>query len=56
MYWYFREGGHNQTPEDFGQLVNIIKHVEKGEELNDKFFKRPFKDIEKAWSWKTPGM
>ncbi len=54
MYWYFREGGHNQTPEDLSQLVNIINHVRNGEEINDKFFKRPFKYIEPAWDWETP--
>lgn len=54
IYWYFRPGGHNQTPEDIGQLVNLIKHVEKGEELNDKFFRLPFKRMEPAWDWETP--
>lgn len=54
LYWYFREGGHNQTPEDLSQLVNIINHVRNGEEINNKFFKRPFKYIEQAWDWETP--
>ena len=42
------------TPEDLEQLVNVVNHVRNGEKLNDKFFKRPFKDIEPAYDWKCP--
>jgi len=54
LYWYFRTGGHNQTPEDLGQLANIINHIRRGDAINDKFFVRPFKDIEKAYDWECP--
>ncbi len=54
LYWYFRQGGHNQTPEDLEQLANIINHVRNGEKINDKFFKRPFKYIEPAYDWECP--
>lgn len=43
LLWYFRRGTHYQKIEDIAQLVNIIKHIESGEPLNDKFFKLPFK-------------
>lgn len=54
LYWYFRPGKHNQTPEDLGQLVNIINHVRKGEPINDKFYIRPFKEFPPAYDWKAP--
>jgi len=54
LIWYFRPGGHDQTPEDMEQLVNVIKHIKNGEPLNDKFFKRPFKEPESAYDWKAP--
>ena len=54
LYWYFRSGTHFHHIEDITQLVNIIRHVKYGDELNDKFFKLPFEKIEKAYDWKAP--
>lgn len=54
LYWYFRRGGHYQKIEDIEQLVNIINHLRSGEEINGKFFKLPFKYIEKAYDWNCP--
>ena len=54
LYWSFRYGGHNQTPEDLSMLVNIIKHVKYGEPLSDGFFKKPFGEFEAAYDWKAP--
>lgn len=54
LVWYFREGTHNQTPEDLGQLVNLIDHVRYGERLNDKFFILPFEKLPKAYDWSAP--
>lgn len=54
LFWYFREGSHDQTIEDLEQLVNVINHVRSGEEINDKFFKRPFEELESAHDWKAP--
>lgn len=54
LIWYFRTGGHNQTPEDLEQLVNVVNHIRCGEKLNEKFFKRPFKKIEPAYDWQCP--
>ena len=54
LYWYFRSGTHYHKIEDIAQLVNIINHVRNGEALNDKFFRLPFKYIEKAYDWVCP--
>lgn len=42
LYWYFRNGEHAQTAEDISQLVNLIKHIRYGDNLNENFFKVPF--------------
>lgn len=54
LYWYFRKGDHAYELEDVRQLVNVICHVHRGEALNDKFFKTPFKEPELAFSWRAP--
>lgn len=54
LLWYFRKGVHWHKVEDVAQLVNIIKHVQTGEPLNDRFFKLPFKKMEPAYDWKCP--
>ena len=54
LIWYFRGGTHAQTVEDVAQLVNVIKHKQAGETLNNKFFKLPFKKLDLAYSWKAP--
>ncbi len=43
LIWYFRKGSHRQKPEDIGMLVNVIRHYKFGENLNNNFFKLPFK-------------
>lgn len=52
--WYYRKGYHFQRLEDIGQLVNVIKHKQLGEPLNDHFFKTPFKPMEPIFDWKCP--
>ena len=54
LFWYFRPGGHDQKVEDLEQLINIINHIRKGEKINEKFFKKPFKDLDAAYDWETP--
>lgn len=54
LLWYFRRGTHYHEIEDVEQLVNVIKHVKYGEPLNDKYFKKPFADVEPAYSWRAP--
>ncbi|MBQ2935952.1 MAG: hypothetical protein IJD96_06955 [Lachnospiraceae bacterium] len=52
LLWYFRKGKHSHSIEDVEQLVNIIKHVQTGQPLNDKFFQLPFQGLERAYDWK----
>lgn len=55
LYWYFRPGYHYHKSEDVERLINIIHHVEKGEEINkDNFFKTPFPKQELMFKWKKP--
>ena len=54
LYWHFRRGYHYQKIEDIELLVNIIRHKAFGDALSDKFYKLPFKPIEKAYSWVRP--
>ena len=54
LIWYFREGPHSQSTEDIDQLINVIKHAQCGQELNEKFFKLPFKKMAPAYTWRCP--
>lgn len=54
MIWYFRNGYHYHKLEDIGQLVNVIKHVQSGEPLNEHFYKLPFKPMELIFDWRCP--
>ena len=54
LYWYFRSGYHGHKPEDVEMLVNIIKHHQGKEELNDKFYRLPFKQPEYIFDWRAP--
>ena len=54
LLWYYRRGTHYHEIEDVEQLVNVVRHVKYGEPLNDKYFKKPFADIEPAYSWRAP--
>ena len=53
LLWYFRSGGHSQNIEDISQLVNVIRHFKWGDELNDKYFKLPFKAPELAFDFRA---
>ena len=54
LLWYFRRGYHFHRYEDLDQLVNVIKHLQVGEPLNDHYYKTPFRPVEKAYDWKCP--
>ncbi len=54
LYWHFRPGYHYHKIEDIQALVNVIHHVDNGEPLADDFFKTPFKQPERCFSWKSP--
>lgn len=54
LLWYFRKGYHNHSVDDLAQLVNVIKHMQTGEPLNDRYFKTPFVQPERAYDGKCP--
>ena len=54
LYWYFRSGTHNQSPQDVAMLVNIIRHHRLGEPLSEDFFKFPFRKPEPIFDWEAP--
>jgi len=54
MLWYWREGYHDQTMEDFEMLLNLILHKANGTPLNDKFQNVPFDAPEPAFDWRAP--
>lgn len=51
ILWYWREGYHSQTAEDFGMLLNLMEHKLKGEKLSERFFKLPFDTPEPMFDW-----
>lgn len=54
LLWYFRKGYHYHKIEDLEQLVNVIKHLQCGEPLNEHYYKLPFKPTEPIFDWKCP--
>ena len=54
LLWYWRDGYHDQTMEDFEMLLNLILHRAEGVPLNDKFGNVPFDAPEPAFDWRAP--
>ncbi len=54
LLWYWRDGYHDQTVEDFEMLLNLILHRTEGETLSDKFMNVPFDAPEPAFDWRAP--
>ncbi len=54
LLWYWRDGYHDQTLEDFEMLLNLIQHRMKGEALSEKFMNVPFDAPEPAFEWRAP--
>ena len=54
VLWYWRSGGHDQTPEDFDMLINVIEHERSGVPLSDKFMRLPFDPPEPIYDWCAP--
>jgi len=54
LLWYWREGYHDQTMEDFEMLLNLIEHRMKGAPLSEKFMNVPFDAPEPAFEWRAP--
>ena len=54
VLWYWRSGGHDQTPEDFDMLINVIEHERSGIPLSDKFMRLPCDPPEPIYDWQAP--
>ena len=54
LVWYYRTGTHFHQPLDIQQLVKVMKWHMNGEQLDDTFFKTPFKKPELIFDWKCP--
>jgi len=54
LLWYWRDGYHDQTMEDFEMLLNLILHRMKGKALSEKFMNVPFDAPEPAFEWRAP--
>jgi hypothetical protein len=54
LLWYWRDGYHDQTMEDFEMLLNLICNRIEGEPLSDKFMNVPFDAPEAAFDWRAP--
>lgn len=54
LYWSFRHGYHEHAIEDLQLLVNVILHRRNGIPLSDAFFRTPFPQPERIFSWRKP--
>ena len=54
VLWYWRSGGHAQTPEDFEMLIRVIEREYRGKPLGDGFMNTPFEIPEPIYDWKCP--
>lgn len=54
MNWYYRAGYHDQTPEDFGMLLNLIENRLHSEKLSGRFGSVPFEKPEPIFDWRAP--
>ena len=53
--WYWREGYHDQTKEDFEMLLYLVLNRAFEKPLPDKFQNIPFDAPEPAFRWRAPG-
>lgn len=54
LLWYWRDGYHDQTMEDFEMLLSLVLHRAEGRPLSDKFQNVPFDAPEPAFDWRAP--
>lgn len=54
LLWYWREGYHAQTMEDFSMLQNLMLNRIQGAPLSDKFMNVPFDAPAPAFDWRCP--
>ncbi len=51
---HFREGGHDQLPEDFDVLLDVADWHFRGKPLERSFATLPDSGLESTWKWKAP--
>ncbi len=56
VLWYWRSGGHAQTPEDFDMLRQVINRERRGDALCAKFMQVPFEEPEPIFDWRCPAL
>ena len=54
LYWYFRKGYHEHTVQDVKMLINVIQHHHNGAPLADGFFRTPFTQQIRMYTWQNP--
>lgn len=55
LLWYWRNGYHNQTPEDFSMLLRVILNRLRGENLRGlPYYNVPFAPPEQLFDWSAP--
>jgi len=54
VLWYWRSGGHDQLPEDFDMLIQVIQNQRFGTPLCDKFMQIPFDAPDPIYDWECP--
>ena len=56
MNWYYRSGYHDQTPEDFGMLLNLIENRLHNTPLSERFGNIPFEKPDPIFAWRAPAI
>jgi len=51
---HYREGFHSHNKEDIEILVNVIRHMQGREALNEKINVSPFEELPLGYQWKCP--
>lgn len=54
LLWYWRRGYHMHHHYDVKKLVNVIKYIRGEAELDENFYKTPFKTPELIFDWRCP--
>ena len=54
VLWYWRSGEHDQLPEDFDMLIQVIQNQRFGTPLCEKFMQLPFEAPAPIYDWECP--
>ena len=54
VLWYWRSGEHDQLPEDFDMLIQVIQNQRFGTPLCEKFMQLPFEAPTPIYDWECP--